>query len=279
MSYQYWIIRFVPDVARGEFSNIGIVCGRDGGDWAVEFDLRSVRSHGGLKSDLRELSGWTSWFRRAVIGGSGSTEAREASSGWVEHLRTRQANSVQFSDPAAVSARSAAEGVDLLFSRLVERAATRRSQGITRRSLRAEVRDVLVDELDLVPGKNLFSGPAFQVGKQRGEFDLLRFEGSTEALTNVWAFNVATLDVLERDIQSWNFLVGRFRDDGATVRLGTETVVELRSDSPIEVVYDPPAPGMESRRADIYEAALEAWTLSGVTPWTWEEFRREKLAV
>ena len=66
MSYQYWIIRFVPNIARGEFTNVGLVCGRDGGDWAVGFDPRYVRNHGNLSSDLRELTNWITWFRRTV---------------------------------------------------------------------------------------------------------------------------------------------------------------------------------------------------------------------
>jgi hypothetical protein len=169
VSYQYWIIRFVPNVVRGEFSNIGIVCGRDGGDWAVEFDLRSIRNLGNFESGLGELSRWRMWFTRALEARSGaSPNSRQATSTWIEHLRARQANSVQFSSPAPIGVNMAREGVDLLFPHLVERTQVRRRQGLDRRNLRAEVRAVLEYESDFVLGRDLFAGPRFQIGKQSG---------------------------------------------------------------------------------------------------------------
>ena len=278
MSYQYWVIRFVPNVARGEFTNIGVVCGRDGGDWAVEFDLRSVRSHGNLAADLRELSGWVAWFKRTLdVRPGASNEERMMSSGRLEHLRSRQANSVQFSESSPIDVRSAGEGVELLFPHLVERVPVRRHHGLTRRRLRAEVRDVLTYELDIVAGRALFANPRAQIGKQRGAFDFLRFEAAEESVTNVWAFNIATLDVLEREIQSWNYLVSRLREDGASLtldpRAGGSRVVTLTPDSPIDVVYDPPASERATRRTDIFDAALEAWERSDVTARTLEAFR------
>jgi hypothetical protein len=141
--YQYWIIRFVPDVARGEFANIGIVCGRDDGDWAVEFDTKSIRSRGHFSTDLRELSVWVSWFVRAVTGEDAGSGPPSVSSGWLEHLRSRQANSVQFAEPSPVEATTAREAVGILFPLLVARPPLRsHSQGLTRRRLRAQVRDL-----------------------------------------------------------------------------------------------------------------------------------------
>jgi len=41
---------------------------------------------------------------------------------------------------------------------------------------------------------------------------------------------------------------------------------------PIDVVYDPPTSQKETRRSDIFEAALEAWELSGVSARTLDNF-------
>lgn len=277
VSYQYWIIRFVPNVARGEFTNIGIVCGLDGADWAVEFDLKSVRSHGRLASDLRELSRWARWFSRTVDGTlNPSREQHELSSGWLEHLRYRQANSVQFSEPSLIDVPSASEGVQLLFPHLVERLHIQRPRGLTRRKLRADVRDALSFGLNLAIGRDLFLSPKIEIGKQRGSFDFLAFDESGERVTNVWAFNIATLDVLEREIQSWNYLVDRLRKDGASLSFGSRSsstsTVRLASDSPIDVVYDPPMSGKEAERFAVFEAALEAWGLSDVSARTLDSF-------
>jgi hypothetical protein len=276
VNFQYWVIRFVPNVARGEFSNIGIVCGSDDGDWAIEFDLKSVRSHGNLSNDLRELNGWVSWFRRTVEEYSDRPAGdRQLSTEWVEHLRVRQANSVQFSEPLPINVGSAAEGVALLFPHLVERVSIRRKPGLSRRRLRVEVRDTLAHEAGYVVGRDLFSSPKFQVGRQRGEFDFVRYVGPDEVLTNVWAFNVATLDLLERDIQSWNYLVSRLRNNGAKLIVvpKSNSSVSLDAGSPIDVVYDPPSQGSNGRRMEIFEAALEAWDLSDVSARTLGDFR------
>jgi hypothetical protein len=38
MLYNYWVVRYVPNVARGEFTNIGLVVGADGADWTTRFE-------------------------------------------------------------------------------------------------------------------------------------------------------------------------------------------------------------------------------------------------
>lgn len=279
MEYQYWIIRFVPNVARGEFTNIGIVCGKDDGDWAVGFDTRFVKNHGGLSSDLNELSSWERWFRRTVDSHTNTpltSSHQGVSSGWIQHLRSRQANSVQFSEPAPIQVGSAREGVDLLFPHLVERTGARRARSLNRRSLRADLRDVLVHELDFQLGRNLFVLPRATIGKQRGAFDVARREDAAQRLTNVWAFNVRTLEPLEREIQSWNFLVSRLRHDGAELQLNDSRTIAVASDVPVEVVYDPPNTLSNAAdrqwRTDIFEAALEAWSLNHVSVSTLDEF-------
>jgi hypothetical protein len=90
-------------------------------------------------------------------------------------------------------------------------------------------------------------------------------------LTHVWAFNAADQDVLERGIQSWNYLVGRLRDDGAVLESGESARTALAPDSSIDVIYDPPNTG----RSDIFEAALEAWDLNDVRARTLEAFQTD----
>lgn len=267
MDYQYWVIRYVPNVARGEFSNIGIVCGRDDSDWAVRFDTRFVRNHGNLSSDLRELSPWVAWFRRSIefhARETFATNAQRVSSGWVDRLRARQANSVQFAAPIPIEASSGQSAVDLLFPHLVERESRTRARTVTRRSMRTDLKDHLLYDLDYQIGKNLFVTPRASVGKQRGSFDLARLDSDSHVCTNVWAFNVAGLEQLEREVQSWNFLVTRLRHDGAVLTKGGETR-NVNAQVPIEVVIDAPSIGAELEwRSDIFEGAIEAWGFNNV---------------
>lgn len=277
MDYQYWTIRYVPDVARAEFTNIGIVCGRDGGDWAAHFDTRYVKNHGALSHDLSELAPWIAEFQRSIEAHAHPplTEgAPRVSSDWINHLRTRQANSVQFSAQVSIDVPSAINGVALLLPHLVERSTPKRRSTITRRNLRAEVRDTLVNEMDFTAGVDLFMRPLATIGKQHGSFDLARFIPSERFLTNVWAFNVTNLETLERDIQSWNFLVSLLRQDGASLRLSSGSVRSLDANTPIEVVYHARKTTTDDAwRSDIREAALEAWSRNHVNVRTLDEYR------
>jgi hypothetical protein len=276
--YQYWMIRYVPNVARGEFTNIGLVCGADGGDWAVSVDTRGIRSSGTLRSDLRELSGWTRWFRGRIASHSARSldDGADVGAAWIEHLRARQANAVQFSQPSPIEAESAEAAIDLLFPHLVERDVKRRARpGITRQGMRAGVREALVYERNLVPGHTLFLQPKARVGRQHGQFDLSRDDAGGTILTNTWAFNVATLDDLERDTQSWNYFVSRFRNDGAKLLLGGQER-QLTGEEQVEVVFDRPKNRNDaSRRDDIFEAAREAWDIEEVQAVAYSDYLSE----
>ncbi|MFV0435676.1 MAG: DUF3037 domain-containing protein [Leucobacter sp.] len=279
MSYQYWIIRYVPNIARGEFTNIGILCGRDGSDWAVRFDTRAVRNRGRLGTDLHELGPWVSWLKRRIERhGSVEFDGEPVSSGWVGHLRTRQANSVQFSEPNAIDVPSAAEGVALLFPHLVERETVKRQRALSRTSMRAEVRETLQFEFDLALGRDLFVQPKASIGKQRSTFDFMRRDHQTDGLLNVWAFNTADVELLEQQVQASNYFLTRLRDGGADMRLGAERTVTVDSDVPVNVIYDPPTSQREAQwRTDAFEAALEAWNLNDVAVRSLDDFRAEPL--
>ncbi|HEY5222886.1 MAG TPA: DUF3037 domain-containing protein [Microbacteriaceae bacterium] len=277
MTYQYWVIRYVPNLARGEFLNIGIVCGHDGGDWASRFELNSSTVHGLTARDLNETRAWVSWFQRTIdahLAVMMDDDGSPINSGWIEHLRQRQASSIQFSVPAPIEATSAQAAVDLLYPHIVERPITRRSRSITRKAIRGELRDNLIYQADYVLGQNLFVQPTVRVGRQRFVFDIARTDRTANTrLTQAWAFNVATLDMLERDIQSWNYLVTRLRQDGGRIA-GTQ----LASDLPIEVAFDQPATGTNVEwRADIFAAAQEAWELNEVVAKPFTEFAEEFL--
>ncbi|GAA0426496.1 DUF3037 domain-containing protein [Leifsonia naganoensis] len=272
MDYLYWVVRYVPNLVRGEFVNIGVVCGRDSGDWAVQFDTQFVRVTGDLGPDLRELRSWTRWFERRIqpVSPRLIESERPVDSAWIESLRGRQASSIQFSVPSAVDAATAAEAIQLLFPHLVEREPIRRRSGVTRRTMRADVRDTLRHEFGMVVDRDLFMSPRVSIGRQRGLFDLASTRQAT-SLTNVWAFNVATLDTLQRDIQSWNFIVSRLRDEGARLSLGRRGEFEVGRDVSVQAIIDPPETPI-GLRGDIYGAALEEWGRSGIAVETLQDF-------
>lgn len=275
MNYKYWVLQYVPDVARGEFTNIGVLCGRDGADWAVRFGERSIRSVGRSSDRARDLRPWITWFSRrvehiAMLDGGEDP----LSTGWLDRLQRRQSSSIRIAGPMPIDTRSAFEGVELLLPVLVEDRATPRRRSLTRRTMRVEVRDVLTQGLNLTLGETLFERPRAAVGKQRGGFDFLQRLDGSEALANVWAFNVTDLELLERELQASNYFLTRVRDSGAQILNGPSTRFEVPNDVPIEVIIDRPAlPNDPGRRLEIFEAAQEAWSLNRVAVRDFKDFR------
>nr|WP_181062924.1 DUF3037 domain-containing protein [Pseudoclavibacter sp. RFBI5] len=261
MLYRYWIIRFVPNVARGEFTNIGIVCGRDGGDWHARFETRGARATGVTQADLQTVGPWLRWFQHNIENGVSDLDA--TTSEWLEQLRVRQANTLQLAQPLPIDVTSAVEGVDLLFPHLVERADTRVRDSPTRPQIRRRLKDALVARRGYTLNRDLFQSPETRIGRQRVNFDLLRESAQGNILTDVWSFNVKNFDRLEQEIRSSNFMISTLRDHGASFEVQPEKFEPVGPESLIEVIYDPPK--SESPQAvDVFEAAREAWASQGV---------------
>lgn len=131
MSFQFSLIRFVPDPARGEFVNIGAV---PGSDEACEWELRLISNLSRAKA-LDERGVLSEAFEHAAsledniaaLDRLPNDEGVEAIS--FELLRRRAAdmqNFVQVSVPAPVASDSAEAALDLVFDQLILDAAPRR---------------------------------------------------------------------------------------------------------------------------------------------------------
>lgn len=248
----YWVIRYVPNIARGEFHNIGIICGSDDADWIVGFDWRFLDRRT-VPRDVRE---WAEWLAREVNSHDRVAVDHEFTRAWVEGIRERQANSIQIAPPQPVIADTAREAADLLYPLLVHREHRTRRRSMTRRTMRAEVRG-FYEMSDLSEGVDYFTSPPVRLGPMVGNFDFLQVNEPLPILRNVWAFDVIGLDDLRRDIQAWNYGITRLRGgDGFVVRnAGREP---LPSDSVITAVIEPPRT-VSAERTDIFESALESW--------------------
>lgn len=122
MNYQYWVIQYIPDLVRGEYSNIGVVCGHDGHDWSVRLDRRFAKSRAAAV-DAVDLAGWMNWFERRIQRHDQfeSAEREVVTASWIAQLRTRQASSIQISPATPIEAQSSEEAITLLYSLLVDR--------------------------------------------------------------------------------------------------------------------------------------------------------------
>lgn len=269
-NYSYWVVRYVPDTVRGEFVNVAVIVGKDNGDWAIQVapDLRRASRLGGDAQILRE---WLNRLARSIrdyeappLDLFSSIDSPTVSSKWLKSVTARLNNAVRISEPIPLEAISAARGASFLFDHLVV---------TTRHVSRARTRLQLVNKLESVYRENLVLNnqrilrrPQASIGKQTGRFDFAVADGKIKQLSHVWAFDLKNVDNLSQEINAWNFVVGRLRDEGAQINSSSNagSKMEVAPDVPISLVYQAPQ-GFGSRitneHRDVFEAAMEAWQL------------------
>jgi len=150
MSFQFSLIRFVPDPARGEFVNIGAIAGSDAaGEW--ELRLVSNLSRAKALDDRGVLSkafAYAAGLEDNIAALDQLPEAAGAEPISSELLRRRARemnNVVQFSMPAPIAADGAETALELVFDQLILDAARKsfpfekkhRAQGAARRAYQA----------------------------------------------------------------------------------------------------------------------------------------------
>ncbi|RRJ85946.1 DUF3037 domain-containing protein [Gulosibacter macacae] len=237
MIYQTWLLRQVPDVARGEFRNVGVVAGADGGDWAAKILPGSSQRDGARVSDigdaLRDLE------RRVSDQQGWLASVDDAISERYMHLLAELGNnSFRVADPRPVLAESATAAAEMLFSHLVQREQQDRSQART--LLRKLIHEKLAQSLSSLSSVEFFEHVSASPSVENAfplSFDFAVEQGSSLELAHAWSFDMMNLDNLMEKIQAWLLGVSIIREHGATVRLDSEQH-ELRDDTPITVVYD-----------------------------------------
>ncbi|MBS1905484.1 MAG: DUF3037 domain-containing protein [Actinobacteria bacterium] len=267
-AYLYWLVRYVPDVARGERVNVAVVVGCDGGDWAIRVapDLRRASRLGG---DASALQPWLTRLERTIhdyehppLDLFAGTDDVSVNRAWLELLSHRFNNVLQISAATPVEALSAQDGADFLFPLLVATPApVRRSR--TRARLVHDLGQLYERTASLEVGTSLLRRPEALTGRQRGRFDFAVVDDDVDQLSQAFAFDVRNLDTLEQELQSWNFVVSRVRESGASITHGS---IQHRAAAgvPVAVAFQEPS-ARDDRRWDIFEAAREAWAALDVT--------------
>ena len=180
---------------------------------------------------------------------------------WLELLSHRFNNVLQVSTATPVIAHSATEGADFLFPLLVATPAPI-ARSRTRARLVHDLGQLYERTASLETGGSLLRAPRAHVGRQRGRFDFAVVDDSVDQLSHAFAFDVRDTDSLERELQSWNFIVSRLRNDGGVITQGGRSL-DAAGDVAVAVAFQEPT-RREPRVADVFEAALEAWSGLGV---------------
>lgn len=263
MSFQFSLIRFVPDPARGEFVNIGAIAGSDdAGEW--ELRLVSNLSRAKALDDRGVLSrafAYAAALEDNIAAHDRLPETDGAEPISSEFLRRRAAemhNIVQFSPPAPVVADSAEAALDLIFDQSVLDAARKRfpfekkhrAQGAARRAYQAHD----------VPAEAVRERAPVRSGVFDGAFDFAVHNGRTVQLVQCWSFQLPNQADLAEQVKAWSWLVHELRQAGGALAT-SDRDVEVPADLDIFAIAIPPASGTES---PAYQEAQAAFAENGV---------------
>lgn len=264
MSNEYisWILRYIPNTARGEFVNIGVLVGSHGSDWAIRHVSNFSRASrlGGDAAFMRPL------LRRLALRVALTNEESNESeldvfnvdgptslTFWtIEELSARLNNSLQISSPTPAFGSSASEVADILYGHLVSetvRAAVPRARTLMRNTFRNAVMDAWRHDAEIP----LAVGPVIEIGHLHQDFDFAILDGEVEQMTQVISLNRQDRVLVRKDIAAWNYAVTRLRRDGAVLRSQN---LDVPSDTPIIIIHDQPT---NDEQHEILQFAREGW--------------------
>lgn len=265
MTYHYSLLRFVPDPARGEFVNLGILAGDDEAeDWELRLiqNLRRAKAidDKGALSFALAFAATLEDHIAAVEQLPGSTLATPISLDFVSNLSEEMQNVIQLSPPAPVVAESAEGALDLLFSELVVDPASarfrfqkkHRAVASTRRAYKAHD----------VPPEAITEHAPISAGPYDGIFDFAVGNGRVMQLVQCWSFQLPNQEELAEQVKAWAWLVHELREQDGRLRLGERELQVLRGEVEIATVFVPPEEGQE---APAFEEARAAFDETGVT--------------
>lgn len=264
--YMAWTLRFVPDPARGEFINFGILAGRDGEDWALRMasDLSRARcispEQPAINSLVHRLLGHVDCIDGVEVpshvqpfdafGGTPLTIAD------VRHMARQSYNALQFSDEIPSVGESADAVALSLFDHLVvepthtprQRPHTRLTNAVTELIRQSPIRASQVRR-----GTRLISSSSY------AKVDFTFGERGPVKLTQCLTFSRTDAQASRQQADTWSFFVQGMRERGAHFTIGTgdrERLVTVPRDIEVSVIFDQPT---DARQNEALQAARDGW--------------------
>jgi hypothetical protein len=248
MSYLYSTVRFVPDAARGEAVNLGVIVGDDEtGDWDLRLvsgyrRAKAIDTEGRIGSALAFITTLEQRLEETTL----SHDALVAMSGEMNNI-------VQLSAPAPVAADSAAAALELLFDELIVEPDAR---SVTQTKWRAVKSTLAAYREHEVPDSAITRRAPVRAGSYETVFDFAVHNGSAVQLVQCWSFQLAGQADLAEQVRSWAWGVRAIQEQGGETL--TETA-QLAVPREVEVgaVYIAPEPGADSTAFEEARAAFD----------------------
>jgi hypothetical protein len=265
--YRYSVVRFVPDPARGEAVNLGLLVGDDD---AQEWELRLIQNLRRAKAVddrgvLQVALGFLDQLEAhidALDQVPGTESVAPISAELVEQLAGEMQNIVQLTPPAPVAAETADEALDTLFDELLVDPAARQYRflkkhpavGATRRAYRNHE----------VPDEAIEQRAPVGAGPYDGVFDFAVVNGEALQLVQCWSFQLPNQNELAEQVKAWAWVVRELRDRGGVLRAAGRGDLPVPRGGDIEIgaVFIPPAEGQDDTHA--FDEARAAFDETGV---------------
>lgn len=264
MAYEYWVVRYLPRPASGEFVNVGVIAGT-GNDWAIRA-VSNLNRASRLGGHLGETRAFFSRVGQVLppaphegdLFGSGH---RGDVRGEIEDLRARMCNVVQLSAPRPIIASSAQQAAEFAFGVMVQEQST---EGKKRAGTAARNRVIAKVRRDSMLSEHLRTAQELVIGQQRTKVHFAIEDGDIRQLNHVWDFSVKDTEHLVEKVRSWSFIVGQVRaGQGAVLRdqRGSHSVLHVPRSVDVNCLYTPPTSDGASEQLEV---ARDAWSSIGV---------------
>lgn len=267
MLYRTRVIRYVPDTARGEFLNLGVVVmGEDPGDVAVRTveTLGQIPEIGGPREAA--LHSITS-LRRELECFAGEPAQLEVDDTATprSYLSGRFRNAyglIQYSDEGIADGQTATAVANFLFEHLIARGMpARRHRRLPQ--LRRRVTDSYTEYP--VIADHLISKPTLDAGARHGEMDLAVVGENILELNSAFSFRGQPTPQARERVDAWSFRMERLRNDGGHLRRGNSSSIRVAADTPIVAVVEMPETPLQ---VELYREVTAPWPGLDITPVT-----------
>ena len=271
MRYVYSVARFVPDPARDEAINIGIIAGADeSGDWA----LRAVGNYSrarrldgrkllpGVREQLDRIEAMLDPYTDVQVPLFPVVHPETVDEAWLTRLSADSANVLQFTHPLPVVAESAEDAIDLLWNELIVDPTAKQFRFAKKSRAVSAFAHAL--RANGVPDDHVIRRTIVRSEPFHAPMDFAIHNGRVSQLTNCWSFQLPDKESLMEEITSWAWTVRDLRRNGGSVA-NRDGMIEIEGGrkTAIYVVYVPPAPGADAD-ARAFKSACSAFDDSEV---------------
>ncbi len=269
MRYVYSVLRFVPDPARGEFVNVGLIVGsEDGGEWKLRLVDNMKRARALDDKDvLPTLWSVVNHIERQFDAYSEALESArpsglDLSESWLEDLWETSRNIVQFSRPAPVLAEDADSALDVLFGELLVDPRSRYRPTATKIPVLSTARRSYAQE-GVRKGVHLAERCVVKGPAHSQLFDFVVANGRAVQLAQAWSFQRPDQDQLAEDLKAWAWSVGDIRDGGGTVTPFDDDPISVPPTVDVAAIFTLQE---ENGPSAVYREAIQAFEKVGVEP-------------